>query len=515
MSGDGQWGKADVLSFLTHPPWEGQPQGRQAPPLPPPDTDDFLRHLAEHCPLDDAGNARRLIARHGGDLVHVDGMGWHAWTGTHWSGEEGARIAERCAAETAKRFVEEIPFVVQHRKIQTETAENFHKRVTAWAAGAANQGKVRSMLSAAERDLCRYPHEMDADPLLFVCQNTALRLHQSPDAAGQLVSAEALDRAAYATHYSPVEYQPDADCPRWRRFLEEVQPDPEVRLWLQRFCGYLLSGLTSEQIVLCCEGSGANGKSIFWLALRHILGNHAAAIAPASIARNDHKDGSAATPDLARLPGKRLGMVSEWKRGQVLDEGLMKAWTGGDPITVRKLHQAPFEFRPVLKLVFTWNTRPVVKAGDDGTWRRLRVLPWPVTIPPERQTPEHVLLAAFREEAPGILNWMLYGWRLWVERGLKPEPAVMTDVTTEFRGESDSVGLFLRERCSFDADAWCFASNLFEEYGQFCSAMGVESISQTRFGTALSEKGYRKGKRSGVVIRKGLRVEQSYVETGG
>lgn len=501
MSGDGQWAKAEVLELLRYPP--GLLAG-DAPALPPQDTGDFLEYLARNFPLDDAGNARRLLARHGDDLVYVEGMGWHAWTGTHWSGEEGARIAERRAAETAARFPEELSFVVEHRKLDTETVEQFHKRVTAWAAGASNQGKLRSMLSAAERDVSRQPHEMDADPLLFVCANAALRLRQA-GGAGDLVEAGPVERGDYATHYSLVQYDPDADCPRWRKFLGEVQPDPEVRLWLQRFCGYLLSGLTSEQIVLCCEGSGANGKSIFWLALRHVLGNHAAAIAPASIARNDNKDGSAATPDLARLPGKRLGMISEWKRGQVLDEGLMKAWTGGDPITVRKLHQAPFEFRPVLKLVFTWNTRPVVKAGDDGTWRRLRVLPWPVTIPPERQTPEHVLLAAFREEAPGILNWMLDGWRLWTERGLKPEPAVMMDVTKGYRGESDPVGLYLREACEFGDGLWCFASSLYEEFQGFCAREGLKAPSQTAFGTALSERGYARGKYGGNTTRKGLK----------
>lgn len=507
MSGDGEWGKGDVLALLQAPPGEAT--------LPPADSDDFLQYLAEHFPLDDAGNARRLIARHGDDLVYVEGIGWHAWTGTHWDAEAGQRTAERLAAETAAAFPAELPWVQKFRRLPTESPEQFDKRMTSWAAFAANQGKLRSMLGAAERDLARYPHDMDADAYTFTCANAALRLHQQPDAEGQLVTAAEHDRGYYATHISPVEYDPAAACPRWRQFLAEVQPDPAVQLWLQRFCGYLLSGLTSEQIVLCCEGSGANGKSIFWLALRHILGNHAAAISPASFARNDHKDGSAASPDLARLPGKRMGMVSEWKRGLVLDEGAMKAWTGGDPITVRKLHQAPFEFRPVMKLVFTWNTRPVVKAGDDGTWRRLRVLPWPVSIPPERQTPEHVLLAAFREEAPGILNWLLDGWRLWVERGLKPEPDVMTSVTNEYRGESDSVGLWLREGCEPSTDGWELASALYESYSAMCKASGIEPITQTKFGTALSEKGYRKIKKNGgMIARQGLVLRQAEGQLG-
>lgn len=506
MSGDGEWGKAEVLDLLA----EAGSLGAGLPAAPPadPDSPEFLQHLADTCPLNDAGNAARLLARHGQDLCYVEGVGWHTWSGAHWDGESGRRGAERLAAAAGAAFRAEVPFHfdTKPQQIEREAAGDYFKRVVKWAAQGGGNGVVRGMLTAAERSVCKPPPEMDADPRLFACANATLELRQTPDADGRLVAARAHDRADYVTHISPADYNPDADCPRWRQFVAEVQPDPEVRLWLQRFCGYLLSGLTSEQIVLCCEGAGANGKSIFWLAIRHVLGQHAAAIAPASFIRNDHRDGSAPSPDLARLPGKRLGLVSEWKRGQVLDEGSMKAWTGGDPITVRKLHREPFEFRPVIKLVFTWNNRPVVKAGDDGTWRRLRVLPWPVIIPKERRIQEDVLLGWFREEASGILNWLLDGWALWVERGLAPEPPVMTAVTAEFQGESDSIGLWLREACSLSGGHWEEASALYEHYAAWVKRDGNDPVSQKAFGVGLSERGFRKGRQpgSGRIMRLGV-----------
>lgn len=507
MSGDGQWDKADVLAYLQK---VGDPLAGEAPP-PEPDAPDFLEHLADSCPLNDAGNAARLLARHGPDLTYVEDVGWYVWDGSHWDGQAGRREVERRAAATAAAFRDEVPLLseVGMQMVPGESPLEYQKRVWRWASGAGNQGRIKAMMEAAQRSVCRPPAEMDAAPELFACRNVTLELRQRPDADGRLVAPREPARGDLVTHISPVEYDPAADCPRWRAFLEQVQPDPEVRLWLQRYCGYLLSGYTSEQIVLCCEGAGANGKSIFWLAIRHVLGGHAAAIAPASFVRNDHKDGSAPTPDLARLPGKRMGLVSEWKRGQILDEGAMKAWTGGDPITVRKLREDVFEFRPVLKLIFTWNNRPVVRAGDDGTWRRLKVLPWPVNIPEARQIKEHLMLGAFREEAAGILNWMLDGWSLWVERGLQPYPPVISEVTSGFRAQSDTVGLWIREGCILDGDASATASSLYETYSAFTKRDGNEAITQTAFGTALEERGFRKRRGTGgLIYRLGLRPLQ-------
>jgi P4 family phage/plasmid primase-like protien len=155
-----------------------------------------------------------------------------------------------------------------------------------------------------------------------------------------------------------------AKAVRWQSFLTQVfGDDPELIDWLKRWCSYLLTGATSEQIFVFCFGLGANGKSVFGDLLRFILGDYARAISSDTLTESKRQAGGA-TPDLAELIGTRMAVSSETEDGAALAESLIKSLVAGDTMTVRKLYAAPVQFTPQFKLMMLGNHKPVIRGSD-------------------------------------------------------------------------------------------------------------------------------------------------------
>jgi P4 family phage/plasmid primase-like protien len=218
---------------------------------------------------------------------------------------------------------------------------------------------------------------------------------------------------------------------RWQSFLTQIfGDDVELIDWLKRWCGYLLTGSTAEQIFIFCFGLGANGKSVLADILRFILADYARAIASETLTESKRAAGSA-TPDLAELIGARLAMSAETEDGAALAESLIKSLVSGDTMTVRKLYTAPVQFTPQFKLMMLGNHKPIIKGNDYGIWRRVLLIPFRRTFKPEERDKE--LLNKLKAEAPHILAWMVEGCMDWQERGLRDTPKTIQEATGNYR----------------------------------------------------------------------------------
>jgi hypothetical protein len=105
-----------------------------------------------------------------------------------------------------------------------------------------------------------------------------------------------------------------------------------------------------------------------------------------------------------------------------LAEALVKQLTGGDRVAARPLYREYFEFTPSFKLWLACNHRPVIRGTDIAVWRRIRLIPFDVTIPPAEQ--DRRLAERLRGELPGILAWALAGCLAWRKQGLGDAEAV-------------------------------------------------------------------------------------------
>ncbi len=209
------------------------------------------------------------------------------------------------------------------------------------------------------------------------------------------------------------------------------------------------------------------------------------------------------TNDLASLVGKRLVVASEGERDQTLAENKIKLMTGGDRIKCRHLYQDYFEFTPVFKLWLATNNFPSISGSDDAIWRRLRIIDFPVSIPPEEQNPD--LAKNLLAELPGILNWALAGHRIWKQEGLQI-PDSVTSSTKNYRNENDVIGQWLNSCCIVGMGGVTPMAGLYASYASWCVKSGFEPMSNEAFGKELTRKGFEnvKGrdgnKRKGIIL---------------
>ncbi len=168
--------------------------------------------------------------------------------------------------------------------------------------------------------------------------------------------------------------------------------------------------------------------------------------------------------------------------------------TGGDTISARFLYGEPFSFKPTFKLLLYGNHKPVITGTDDGIWRRIRLIPFTVQIPEDERDPS--LSAKLRQELPGILAWAIRGWQDYQRRGLDA-PAAVTGATADYRADSDTLGLFLEERCIMGADKSASAGELYAAYTEWTTANGLRALSHVRFSRALAERGLTKARMPG------------------
>lgn len=455
---------------------------------------DDLTAACARQPANDLGNARRLMAHHGEDLLFAEGVGWLAWTGTHWSAERGVTEARQRAHRTGEAIRKEADILQDAGPHDGESPKDFAERIRkrrAWCVASGNSSRVTSMLQEAAAYLSRPVTDFDADAFLLNVANGTVELRHH-DAGG--VRLRKPRRKDLISKVSPVRFNRKADAPRFQAFLQRVLPDPAVRAFLQRYLGYTLTGDTREQCLVLLHGKGANGKSTLVELVSWIAGDYAHALPFASLLHDDKRRGSEATPDIARLPGARLVTAAEPEVGQRFSESLVKQLTGGETITARNLNQPFFEFRPAFKLLLSFNHRPAVRGQDEGIWRRLRLVPFEVEIPePER---DQDLLAKLKAEGPGVLNWLLDGLRLWLEDGLAVPEAVRS-ATEGYRVDSDPVGQFLAAATRQELGARVQASTLYKAYQAWCSEAAFTPWSSTAFGRSMADRGFRKVRSDG------------------
>jgi putative DNA primase/helicase len=469
-------------------------------------------------PLNDYGNAQRLKARFGHDLRFVEQQGWFVWNGKRWqkassrTNQIGGKVTE-CAHLTVQAIQQEIEAVKRQGAKSNQGQEQHDKilaTVSAFARSAGNQPRIRAMIEAAAPYLQIDAADLDADPDCLNTDNCTLQL----DRQRLEVIPRGHRREDLITQVTRVPFDADADCPRFRSFLDRILPDDETQIFVQTYLGSCLCGDATDQRILFFEGKGANGKSTLLSILRLILDDLAVTIPFASLSANSSRRGSDATPDLIPLARARVVMAAEPEVGTRLSEGQLKAMTGGEPMMVRELYGPAFEITPNFKLILSFNNPPKIIAQDEGTWRRIAVVQFNVTIPAdERQA--HLAQRLVKEEGSGILNWLLDGWRIWAERGLRL-PDTVRRATDSYRADNDPLADFL-ESCVYHAEGDSIqAGPLHARYIVWCQSNGKDAVSQTRFGKILKEKGYRKSTINGRVIYHGIGLLQDLpAENGG
>jgi len=310
----------------------------------------------------------------------------------------------------------------------------------------------------------------DADPLL-VGMNEGCLYNLKNNTVRSIEPNDYLMKHIYAN------FNNESKCPLWEKsILQWCNGDKELVTFLQTFCGYSLSGLTSFQGFLFLAGEGNNGKSVFVKVISTLIGKYAASMQSESLMLQN-KSAKDASEDLVRLLGIRFASAQEVSEGKFFDENLIKKMTGGDTITARNLYESSIEFTPNLKLVISGNHKPIVKGTDNGFWRRMHLIPFNAKI----DKPDAHLTEKLFNEMSGILNWCLVGWKRFQLEGLVV-PEIIKRESNSYREIMDVLAQWKNE-CVIEKNGNKVPANLvYLSYKKWAEFNGHHPMTSSSFG---------------------------------
>lgn len=471
----------------SQPPRTPDDAGASPPPEEPVDP----VYLASRQSENDYGNGQRFVIHFGDDLMFVPRVGWFTWTGAVWQADPDELEVRRRAQQIGPLILEELDYlrlpqvqmdliaeedVLVLRRVEiegipakdrnseqaaeltelrlkldriAEAKKKLSERRAARrrkAVQAGNSGPIDHMVAESQTSLAVPLEQLDAAPFDVNCLSGVVqsRVTEEQTEDGRMIRYAQVNLAPHAreqrlTKIMPVEFDPDATASGFEKFLTRVLPDPDTRAFLQRWFGVAMTAEPLQNMVFL-YGSGANGKSVLVDIISRVLGDYGATARIESLTGTNRRGGGDATPDLIPLIGSRHVRTSEPDEGMRLQEGLIKEWTGGEPILVRALHSDFIVVLPKFKLTMSGNHKPDIRGTDDGIWRRFLMVPFTEQIPVAERDPH--LVDKLWEERDGIFQWLIEGLNQFQEIGLAPPDAVVA-ATAEFRAEQDPVGDFL------------------------------------------------------------------------
>jgi putative DNA primase/helicase len=422
--------------------------------------------------FNDIGNAERFMNFFWTRIVFVPELGkWRNWTGKRWVDDDDEAI--RNARAVARSWFDDLAH---------ESDGGRQKRILAHAQKSSSTNSLQAMLVIARALGMTVPlHEWDKDPMLLGTPSGAIDLR-----TGAALSPDPWRRISKV---AGADFDPGAKAPTWSAFLDRIfDGDVAMIAFLQRAIGYSLTGNTSEECLFLCHGTGANGKSKLIGTLRALLGDYGRDCAAKTLLAR-REDGI--PNDVARLAGARFVSAIETEDGKRLAEAMVKAMTGGDRIVARFLHREFFEFKPEFKVWLATNHKPTIRGTDNAIWRRIRLIPFAVTIPEAEW--DRNLLAKLVGELPGVLAWAVRGCVDWQRDGLQsPEP--VRAATAAYREDMDRLGQWVEERCIISPTVRVKASFAYKDYREWSEARGEQPITMAAFGNRVGERGFEKVK---------------------
>jgi putative DNA primase/helicase len=449
----------------------------------------------------DVQGAHLLVSFNDGTIKYAPGLGFFVWTGRVWERSDtqvrqmihfvGRALTKAAKEKTAGKAPDQ----------KEDPGEGLRK--------AAKVFTTRRKIDDLMAELQTVPavhvavSAFDRQPDLLSFQNGTVDLR-----TGQLREHRKTDLMTYCLD---IEYRPDAECPRFERFLEEIFPGmPEMPSYMQRLAGVGATGHTSEQCFAVFWGKGANGKSVLMDTFTNVF---RAITSTTPFSTFEEKASGGIPNDIAALRGARFVMASEGDANRPMSEALLKRITGKDEITARFLRQEFFTFKPSFLLMLATNFKPKFRGQDEGLWRRVKLIPFTRFFKPEEQ--DHTLDATLAAEAEGIAAWVVRGAQEWYRGGLRDPERIQT-ATKEYRKTSDAMAGFfpgVLERCEDGCELT--AGEAYQAYKQWCEAEGLpqrEQWTRRTFLDAMEERQVVRKNTSKGVSLVGVRLQMDHAD---
>ncbi len=490
----------------------------------PPEEYAEVTHNMIPADFSDIGEARTFVDMYDDEICYTTATDFLRYNGTYWveseqqaiaammeHTDEQLREAEDMIAASLKRLselgIDPAEVFGAGKKFAQELnpaqAEAFRKYKLAAAYKSfvmkyRNMRSLRSALDASKPRLEKAPDELDAKPFLLNTPGGTYDLRRGLD------GWDVTDPADYLTKITAVVPSEDG-MQLWLDALEVFFcGDQELIDYVQMICGMCLIGKVYVEALIIAYGDGRNGKSTFWNVVFKVLGSYSGNMSADALTVNCKRN---VKPELAELKGKRLIIAAELQEGMRLNTSVVKQLCSTDPVFAEKKFKAPFSFEPSHTLVLYTNHLPKVSASDDGTWRRLIVIPFhaKITGASDRKNYTQFLV----DHAGGaVLSWLIEGAQKVIAADFQVDtPQCVREAIGSYREDNDWLGRFLEECCDEDKTFQEKSGEIYKEYRRYCSEHGEFVRSTTDFYGALDASGFERKKTAKGIIIKGLRLK--------
>ena len=282
----------------------------------------------------------------------------------------------------------------------------------------------------------------------------------------------------FSTTVLPYDFNPSATCPRWEEFLIEMLPESDMRAMLQEWFGLCSVIDTTFHKFMLLVGDGANGKTIVLTVLRQLLGcDNVSHVGLEGF-------NSERTFALAATVGKLANIIPELGELTRTNEGVLKSFVAGEPMSIERKHRDPFVTVPSARLIIATNILPRFVDRSDGLWRRLLLVPFRVQILDESRQDKRLVDPQWWQESgelPGILNWAIAGLKRLREQGRFTEPQTSKTEKDQYRRDANPAGTFLEERCLAEAGSELPAPRLYFAYQNYVRDAGQHPLGAPQF----------------------------------
>ena len=296
------------------------------------------------------------------------------------------------------------------------------------------------------------------------------------------------------------DYDPKADCPKWKKFLSEVLPDESVRNALQEYLGLMFVDRHKFKLekMMVLIGTGRNGKSVVFEVITALIGiDNVTTFELGDLIGNGDKQ-----KNIASIDGKTINYCSELNKKE-LTGSKVKSLISGEPTMARQIYSESFTARNIPLMIANANELPATSDHTKGYFSRFFLIPFDVYIPIGKQN-TNLHTEIINDELSGIFNWVIEGHERVSKNGYRvSEPTAVLDKVRDYEISSSSILTFLEESEYRAVPAYknhnreeSLAGNMYKEYREFCDKSGTMSFSSVKFAEKLSEKGFEKNRKT-------------------
>ena len=477
----------------------------------------------------DIGQAKVLAQEYEGEMVYTDATDYMCYDGTHWA--ESKQLAVGACEDFLDRQLAEAILAVDKAKqalldagvgqdiiasggktLEKAIDDRSEKAFAEYCFAIAyktfvmkrrDMKYVTSALQAAKPMLLHSIQEFDTQEYLLNTPSATYDLRLGMSGARDHSPEDLITKM---TTVAPS----DEGMELWLSSVENFFcGDKELMDYVQQTVGLAAIGKVYQEALIIAYGEGSNGKSTFWNAIAKVLGSYSGSMSADSLTVGCKRN---VKPEMAELKGKRLVIAAELEEGMRLNTSIVKQLCSTDEISAEKKYKDPFKYTPTHTLVLYTNHLPRVGANDDGTWRRLIVIPFNAKIRGKSDIKNYADYLV-RNAGGAILAWIIEGAQKAIHNNFKlAVPQVVQDAIAQYRDNNDWLSIFLEDCCEIDRTFTQKSGELYQEYRAYCQRNGEYARSTTDFYTGLENAGFTRKKTNKGAVVSGLRLKSDFLE---